>query len=177
MFGWIRRNTRKAIALAIAPGMFVLAFDAAVGHMGGEWTFSFEGPLQYTPIVYSGFAFLVLVAIVFPRSRTVFRLGARAVAVLGILTGLLGAYLHVDALWEKLAEVEGGWKLIDLQSELMSAPPLFAPLAFAGVGALVWLIAEPKFLVRLRVGRVEKAAAEGGNVVPLEDPAKKANNG
>lgn len=165
---WVRRNTRKAVALAIAPGLLLLAVDAWIGHFAGGRG---ESQIQSAPIVYGVLGMLALLVAALPRSFRPFAVVARAVGVLGVLVGVGGTALHVKAT-VKLLEGDLSWS--NVQSVLPDAPPIFAPLAFAGIGAIVYVLASRKLLLRARVGRPETASA---TVVPLssEERAKKAS--
>src|SRR5918996_1103193 len=83
---WARRNTRRALALAVAPGLAV---------------------------------------------------------------GLTGTWFHFTALGRELGDYS--WPAIE--GGLSVAPPAFAPLGFAAVGVLLWLLPRPRLLLRLRIGR------------------------
>jgi hypothetical protein len=167
LFAWIRRNTRKAVALAIGPGLLFLALDAGISHFVGK---DDSTPMQYVPVYYGMLGALLLIIAAFPRSRTFFAVMARLVGVAGVVVGLLGTWFHIHALLE---DMKGTYDWPTLQGSLATTPPVFAPLAFAGVGALIFALASPKLLLRYRIGKSGKG---GTNVVPLngDDRARRA---
>ncbi|MDC0714549.1 hypothetical protein POL68_39240 [Stigmatella sp. ncwal1] len=143
---WVRRNSRKALALALAPGLVALAFDSAVSHWAGK---DFDNRLQAVPVVYGVIGFILLTAVCIPKSRTVFAWTARFVGGAGVLVGAVGTYIHAAAF---LKELGGDYSAANLEGALSVAPPLLAPLSFVGVGALLVLLPSAKLLLRLRVG-------------------------
>ncbi|ATB32154.1 hypothetical protein [Melittangium boletus] len=150
MFGrlllWARRNSRRALALLLAPGLVALAFDAAVAHWAGK---DFDNRLQAIPVVYGGVGCLLMMAVCVPRSRAVFAWTARLVGVAGVLIGLAGTVFHVLQWWEELG---GEYSAASLEGAFSVAPPLLAPLGFSGLGALLFFLPSTKLLLRLRVG-------------------------
>jgi hypothetical protein len=159
LFAWIRRNTRKAVALAIGPGLLFLALDAGIAHFVGHEASS--PALQRVPVYYGMAAALLLVIAAFPRSRMFFAVVARTAGVVGVAVGLAGTWFHIAAL---LKDMDGTYDWATLQGSLSTTPPVFAPLAFSGIGALIFVLASPKLLLRYRVGKVGKART---NVLPL----------
>jgi hypothetical protein len=158
MFGpilrWVRFNSRKALALVLAPGLVALAFDSAVSHWAGK---DFDNRLQAVPVVYGLVGFLLLTAMCIPKSRKVFAWTARLVGGAGVLVGLVGTYIHAAALLEELA---GDYSAANLEGALSVAPPLLAPLSFAGLGAALFMLPSAKLLLRLRLGTVRAPAAD-----------------
>jgi hypothetical protein len=156
---WTRRNTRRAAALAIAPGLLFLATDAWMEHFLEN---DGDKPLQWAPILFGIAAAVLLSIVALVRSRAAFAWIARIVGGLGVVVGLVGTAVHLIPLFE---DMDGTYDFATFQGSLSMAPPLFAPLAFAGIGSLVFLLASPKLLIRLNVGRSSKRAAR---VVPME---------
>jgi hypothetical protein len=157
LVSWTRRNTRRAVALALALGLAMLAVDAAIGHFAGK---DFDNRLQLIPVIYGALGFVVLLVVVWPTARAPFAWSARLLGVAGVLVGLAGAGFHLNAL---LNELEGEYSWSALEGGLSLAPPVFAPLGFAAIGALLWLLPSPRLLLRLRIGirgrvRIEKRA-------------------
>jgi hypothetical protein len=152
MFGlllrWVRLNSRKALALALAPGLIALAFDSAVSHWAGK---DFDNRWQAIPVVYGLVGFLLLTAVCIPKSRKVFVWTARGVGLAGMLVGLMGTYIHAVALME---ELKGDYSAANLEGALSVAPPLLAPLSFVGLGAALFALSSARLLLRLRVGAV-----------------------
>lgn len=143
---WARRNSRKAIALAVAPGLLALAFDAAVSHFAGK---DFDNKLQVVPVVYGVLGAVVMSLLCIPKSRGVFAWTARIVGALGVLVGVTGSVFHMLRLFKELG---GHYSASAWEGALSVAPPLLAPLGFAGVGALLFLLPSRMLLLRLRVG-------------------------
>ena len=159
LLAWTRRNTRKAAALAIAPGLIFLATDAWIEHFIAN---AGDLPLQWAPIIYGVSAAVILSIVVVFRSRAPFAWASRILGVIGVLVGVAGTLLHLQPL---LKEMNGTWDWPTLQGALGVSPPMFAPLAFAGIGSLVFLLASPKLLIRIKIGRPAKDA----QVVPMAD--------
>ncbi|ADO70682.1 hypothetical protein [Stigmatella aurantiaca] len=172
MFGqlllWVRRNSRKALALALAPGLVALAFDSAVSHWAGK---DFDNRWQAIPVVYGVVGFILLTAMCIPKSRTVFSWTARLVGGAGVLVGVVGTYIHATAFFKELG---GDYSAANLEGALSVAPPLLAPLSFVGVGALLALLPSAKLLFRLRVGVAPVAQGAGGALHHLEEGQERA---
>jgi hypothetical protein len=155
---YLHRHTRRALALALAPALLLLAVEAAVAHFAGKEA---EGPAQWLPVGYGALGAVLVAWAALPRtSRQAFGVGCRVLGAVGALVGLLGLGLH---LWALGAELGGEYSWPALQGALASAPPLFAPAAFIGVGLALWVVGSPRVLIRLRP--VEQRPA--GEVVPL----------
>ena len=166
---WVRRNSRKALALVMAPGLLALAFDAAVAHWASR---DFDNRVQAIPVVYGVVGALLLVAVCVPRSRAVFAWTARLLGAAGVLVGLAGTGLHFVKF---IAELEGKFSAASIEGALGSAPPLLAPLGFAGVGALLFFLPSARLLLRLRVGTPARASATP--VAHLQAPAPAVERG
>jgi hypothetical protein len=124
----------------------MLAVDAAIGHFAGK---DFDNPLQFIPVVYGVIAFIALAIVVWPRTRGPFAWTARIFGASGVLVGLTGTVLHLRAL---ISELKGDYTWPSLEGGLSVAPPVFAPLAFAGVGALLFFLPSARVLIRIRIG-------------------------
>ena len=143
---WVRRNSRRAFALALAPGLLALAFDAAVAHWAGK---DFDNRVQAIPVVYGVVGCVLMMAVCVPRSRALFAWTARLVGAVGVITGVAGTVFHLLKWWEELG---GEYSAASLEGAFSVAPPLLAPLGFAGVGALLFFLPSARLLLRLRVG-------------------------
>lgn len=164
---WVRRNTRRAVALALAPGLVALAFDAAIAHWAGK---DFDNKVQAVPVVYGLAGFLLVTLVCIPRSRTVFAWTARLVGGLGVLIGITGTVIHVHKLLE---EIKGDFSAAGIEGGFSVAPPLLAPLGFAGIGAVLLLLPSAKLLLRLRVGKPTATVTGTAEVIALQDASKK----
>lgn len=151
---WARRNTRRAVALALAPGLAMLAIDAAIGHFAGK--VDFDNWLQFIPVVYGALAFASLPIAVWPATDGPFAWCARLLGAAGVVVGLTGTILHLDALLE---ELKGEYSWSSVEGGLSVAPPVFAPLAFAGVGLLLWLLPSTRLVLRVRGGLRRSSSA------------------
>lgn len=158
---WARRNSRRALALALAPGLVALALDAAIGHWAGK---DFDNRLQTIPVAYGLLGFLAVVVASVPRSRALFAGVARAVGALGVLIGLVGTGLHLQSLLE---EMEGQYTAASLEGALSVGPPVLAPLAFSALGLVLFFLPSAKLLLRLRLGTVAPAAASVTHLEPV----------
>ena len=163
---WARRNTRRAVALALAPGLVMLAVDAGIGHFMGH---EIESSLQYVPVIYGGLGFLVLCVVVWPKVRSPFAWSARILGALGVVVGLAGTFLHLQSL---MKELDGNYSWPSIEGGLSVAPPVFAPLAFVGVGALLFLLPSTRLMIRFRVGRIA-GGTEARRPVALPSTHKK----
>ncbi|WP_395823241.1 hypothetical protein [Archangium minus] len=172
MFGrlllWARRNSRKAVALALAPGLIALAFDAAIGHWAGK---DFDNRLQAVPVVYGVIGFVLLTLVCIPSSRPVFAWTARLVGGAGVVIGLVGTVIHFLALLE---ELQGQYSYASFEGAFSVAPPLLAPLGFTGVGAVLFLLPSAKLLLRLRIGSPPTVSAHSANVVEYPRDQRRA---
>lgn len=172
---WVRRNTRKVVALAIAPGLVLLAIDANIAHfMGGRGSEdAFLNQMQSVPIVYSIAAAVLIGVLVLPLlRRSVFAWGMRILGVLGVLVGLGGTVFHLIEAVELLG---GDYSWANMQGTLPDAPPPFAPLAFTGIGGLLAILPSTRLLLRLKVGAPQPAT--GAPVVPLADDERQKKVG
>src|SRR5687767_640185 len=130
MVGWLTATaTARKVALFMAGALLTLVFDVVVAHVLGKpgikWT-------QAIPIVYGSLAALVLIIAVFAAPPDPFHRTVRVTGAVGVLVGLVGAVLHTLAVTSGLAGSELTIRAVT--RELSLGPPLFAPLAFAGVG-------------------------------------------
>ena len=168
MFGrlllWARRNSRKAIALALAPGLLALAFDAAVAHWAGK---DFDNKLQAVPVVYGVLGAVLMTLVCIPKSRTAFAWASRLVGGLGVLVGVVGTGVHTLRFFKELG---GQYTASALEGAFSVSPPLLAPLGFAGVGALLVLLPSGLLMLRLRLGSPpapSRAVTPGVGAEPL----------
>jgi hypothetical protein len=161
---WARQNSRRAVALAVAPGLLMLGVDAAISHFAGK---DFDNPVQFVPVVYGVVAFVALAIVVWPKTRGPFAWTARILGVGGVLVGLTGTVLHLSALFE---ELKGEYTWPSLEGGLSVAPPMFAPLGFAGIGALLFFLPSARLLIRVRIGKPRPSRPR--EPVSLPDPAQ-----
>jgi hypothetical protein len=150
-----RVGEKRLVALALAPGFLLLGLDAAIGHLAGK-----EGePPQIVPVVLSPLSFLLVLVAGLPFVREgAQRLLLRITGVVNVVLGLFGTGLHLKELGRHF---DGGFSFSALEDALSVAPPAFAPLAFTGMGALLWIVASPA--LRLRV---TTAPEPGGAAAP-----------
>ncbi len=166
---WVRRNSARAVALLLAPGIAVLALDAFIEHYAGR---SGEDPLQAVPVGYGAAAFFVLTLCCLVRPRAAFVWGARVVGAAGVVVGVWGAALHAKLFFEDLG---GKWTMNTVEGALDIAPPLIAPLAFALVGGALIALTWSKLVLRIEVGAPEQARVTG-TVVELPKPGSHATD-
>jgi hypothetical protein len=136
-------NPKRLILLALAPGALVLGGDAAIAHFAGR---EMAHPAQLLPVTLGPLAALILM------------LGAwreewlrRAVQVGGALLlalGGAGTAFHARALMRLLQGAPLTWE--NVTTALAVAPPIFAPGAFALVGALVLAAGNPRVRIELQ---------------------------
>lgn len=160
---WARRHSREAVALALAPGLVALAFDAAIAHWAGK---DFDNRLQAVPVVYGVVGFVLMTLVCIPSSRALFAWTARLVGGAGVVIGLVGTVVHLRALLE---ELQGQYTAASLEGGFSVAPPLLAPLGFAGVGAVLFLLPSARLLLRLRLGNPPRVSTGSAEVVHLQE--------
>ncbi len=149
-------DAKRVATLLLGPGFLMLGADAWIGHLAGKD--EVESPLQWVPVFFAPAAAVLLVAWALPALNSgLFRGGLFVVGLLGVLTGAAGTFFHAGKLREDLADETLTWPAV--QGALALAPPLFAPLAFLGVGALLCLLSHPRVLV----GLAPKAPAFSGS--------------
>lgn len=163
---WLVQHTHRAVALLIAPGLLALAFDSGVAHYVGK---DGSHPGQGVPVAFGIAAAAAIAIAVFALKRPTFGWTLRAVGALSVLVGGAGTVFHGLALWEDLAG--GGFTASALEDALFAAPPLLAPAAFAGIGALLWVLVSPHLRLGVVLGRREaraRAAETGVGTAPQE---------
>jgi hypothetical protein len=143
---WVRRNSRRAVALALAPGLAALALDAYIEHFIGR---NGEAALQWVPVVFGPIGFFLLSVACVLRPRATFTWGARLVGAVAVVVGLWGAILHGQVFY---ADLDGKWTRNAVEGALEVAPPLFAPMAFALLGGLVLALTSARLSLRIKVG-------------------------
>lgn len=138
---------KRALALALGPGFLVLGADAAVDHLAGRA--GMVVPAQYVPLLFAPAAAVAVMAVALPRVKAaIFARVLRGVGVAGMAVGAAGTFFHVRALGRLL---EGGpLTVANLEAALAVAPPLFAPGAFLGVGAVLLALASRRVVVELQ---------------------------
>jgi hypothetical protein len=131
-------DKKRIVLFALGPAVLTLAGDAAIAHFAGR---EMAHPAQLAPVLVGPAAALVVMAGARARlQRTLARLTRIAGGVLAAL-GAVGTGFHLRALLRLLAGQKLAWDT--LQTALAAAPPLFAPGAFLGLGAALWLLANP----------------------------------
>ncbi|MFL5318184.1 MAG: hypothetical protein ACJ790_00910 [Myxococcaceae bacterium] len=144
----LEMDAKRLFALAIGPGILALGVDAWISHFCGK---DGEG-LQWVPVIFAPIGMIIAVAWgAFRLNARAFRWGLTILGLLSVGVGLWGTALHMKAIWVDLSDETINWASI--QGALGSGPPLFAPLAFAGVGALIALVAQPIVDIRLMLAR------------------------
>lgn len=169
---WVRRNTRRVVALAIAPGLLLLAIDANIAHfMGGRGSEdTFLNGMQSVPIAYGIAAAALTFVVVLPfLGRAVFAWAMRILGVAGVGVGLAGTWFHIVNAVELL---EGNFSWANIQGTIPDAPPPFAPLAFAGIGALFVLLPSSRLMLRYKLGTVPSTRTAEA-VPPADEQQKK----
>jgi len=139
-------DTKRALSLMVGPGALALGVDAAISHFAGR---EMRHPAQLIPLTYGVLAFVGLAAAAVPKlTAEHFRRALRWVGGAGLLVGLVGTGFHAHALWVIL---DG--QVVSLQNLWISmavAPPIFAPAGFAGIGALVWALGNPRVSISVQ---------------------------
>lgn len=138
MMRWFQNlSATRKVLLILAPGMLTLAFDAFVPHW--SWNNNTMKWNQYPPVIYGVLAFVFMSAagVLTMPSATRIRIN-QIVGVCGAIVGVAGIYFHGISAIEGLEGEELGLKIIG--TTLKSAPPLFAPAAFAGIGLLLFVL-------------------------------------
>lgn len=169
----LQMDAKRLFALAIGPGLLALGVDAWISHFVGK-----EGEgLQWVPVIFAPLGMLVALAWGAVRMNPrAFRWGLTLLGLSCAVVGLWGTGLHVQVIWADLADETFNWASI--QGALGSGPPLFAPMAFAGVGGLIALIAQPLLELRLNRGNQTAPLVSAPVVVvggaAAEAPSRKA---
>jgi hypothetical protein len=169
---WKQLNAQRFIALVLGPGLLAMGLDAAVEHIAGRREMVL--PAQYIPVLFAPLACAGVMAFAGPGlAAAVFRVAMRAVGAVGVGVGLVGTGFHVRGLMRLL---EGGPVTLEgLEAALAVAPPLFAPGAFAGIGAVLWLLGNPALVIRLAPTPAEVVPLKPRPVTPLEpNPVRRA---
>lgn len=137
---------RRLVAAGIGVGILVLAGDAGIAHFAGR---GMKHLGQLVPVVFGPVAFaLLLFTLTTKARRDRFDRLARITGAATAAVGLLGTAFHVVAF---LRFFEGKAASMDLvQIALMLAPPLVAPGAFVGLGALLFGLASHRVTLTLR---------------------------
>lgn len=127
------RNHESRVVWFTSAGFLFLWLDLSLGHVSaglkhvGMWL-----PLLFLPCA----AAVSALTAVRPTAvtRRLFRLACYG----AIAIGLLGFGFHLARFWKELKGTVQ-WEVL---MRLMRYPPLFAPLAVAGVGILGWLVGD-----------------------------------
>jgi hypothetical protein len=159
---------KQALAAMMGPGLLVLAIDSAIGHFAGK------GLSHLGQLIPIAFGVLGGVALSFlglqPFRLRAVRLCARIVGAIGVAVGLLGTLFHFIPLIKDL--MDEPLSLSAIQGALSVAPPVFAPMAFAGVGALLWFLGSPRLYLGLRDAETVASASEDEDVDQLLEEAE-----
>ncbi len=137
---------RRLLAVGLGVGILVMGLDAGIAHFAGR---GMKHLGQLVPVVFGPLAFAAtLFALKTKRHRARFDHLARIVGGLTAGVGALGTTYHVVAF---AAYFAGKAVTVDLvQMALMLAPPLLAPGAFVGLGAVLYGLASHKVTVTMR---------------------------
>jgi hypothetical protein len=145
---------KRAAAMAIGPGLAAIGADAGIAHFAGR---EMVHAGQLIPVLFAPIGCAAMIAFAFPRVRGAwFRWAVRAVGAAAAAVGLAGTAFHLRAF---LRLMDGGrWSADLIAAALAVAPPIFAPAAFAGLGAVIYLLGSPRLAIRF--GAVEAPAPE-----------------
>lgn len=139
-------DTKRALSLMVGPGALALGVDAAISHFAGR---EMRHPAQLIPVTYGTLACIGLVAAAVPRlTAEHFRRALRWVGGAGLVVGLVGTCFHAHALWIILQGEP--ITLHNLWIAMAVAPPIFAPAGFAGIGAIVWALGNPRLSISVQ---------------------------
>ncbi|MGA9521031.1 MAG: hypothetical protein WBV82_06180 [Myxococcaceae bacterium] len=156
-------NGAAGIALLIGPGLLMLGLDSWISHFAGKEPSHLA---QWVPVVFGPIGAVVLIAIGARRlSRRTLGIGLFAVGLLAVVVGLAGAGYHLIPFFDDLQDERLTFGTIT--GALSIAPPVFAPLAFAGMGALLCAVASPRVVVRVDLGK-----APGSTPAEAPEPAR-----
>lgn len=137
---------RRLLAVGLGVGVLVMGMDAGIAHFAGR---GMRHLGQLVPVVFGPLAFTaMLFALGTKGRRERFDHLARIVGGLTAGVGALGTAYHVVAF---AAYFAGKAVTLDLVGvALMLAPPLLAPGAFIGLGAVLYGLASHKVTVTMR---------------------------
>ena len=143
-------GVKRTAALVLGPGFLALGFDAAVEHLAGRADLVI--PAQYTPVLFAPLACVTLLVVGgLKLNAKVFRTALRILGGLAIAVGTVGTGFHIRGLMRLLEDAPVTF--LNLEHALAVAPPLFAPAAFAGVGAVLLLLGIERFALRFTLRR------------------------
>jgi hypothetical protein len=143
---WAELDLKRLAVLVVGPGLLALGVDAWISHFAGKDEGS--APAQYIPVYYAPIATVLAIAWAFPKLKPkLFQVGMMVLGITAIAIGLLGTVLHFVPLWKDLSDEKMSWEAI--QGALSLAPPVFAPLGFAGVGGLLLVLSHPRLMINL----------------------------
>lgn len=142
-------GVRRFATFMVGTAFGVLALDIAIEHFAAR---PMKSPWQLTPVIFGSLAFLAVSAASL-WDRIAKRWFTRVVKVVGVLSaavGMLGTTFHARPIFAMLRD----WPLsLDtLELALQVGPPLIAPGAFIGLGAVLWVLASRTLELRLRTG-------------------------
>jgi hypothetical protein len=171
IISFIRRHTRQLAALAIAPGLLALAFDAGVAHYVGR---AGDHPAQSAPIIFGvAGALAVIAGALASKRRRIFAWCVRVVGVASIIVGAAGTLFHGLALFELL--VDKGFTWDGVENALYLAPPALAPSAFIGIGVVLWMLGSKSLRLAYRLKHAPAAVAMGAMML-IATPASAAEH-
>ena len=167
-------DTKQVALLALGPGVLTIAGDVAIAHFAGR---EMVNPAQLLPVTVAPLAAVALMAAVHPRLKAAAGRIVRGAGLLLCALGVVGTGFHLRALLRLLAGDRLTWQ--GLQTALAVAPPLFAPGAFIGLGALVWLLGRPEFQIwfqrpAVAMKQVPAVAAAAPRAAANDTPAQAA---
>lgn len=166
---WLTQHTRRVATLILAPGLLALAFDSGVAHYIGK---DGSHPGQGVPVAFGIAAAALLMLAALLLKKVTFGWTLRVVGLLSVLVGGAGTVFHGLALWTEFAAK--GFTAAALEDALYAAPPLLAPGAFVGIGALLWVLVSPRLELRVILGRpARQPSIRAAELSPV--PARNSN--
>lgn len=146
-------DARRAGAIALAFGLLGLGLDAAIAHFAGR---EMKNPAQLIPLAA---AVLMIAVVPFAWSGVAdktLRIVLKVAGWIAVAVGVLGSAFHGRVFMMLMEGVEVSFENIEVA--LRIAPPLAAPGAFIGFGALLLLLANPRFELGFKARAVEVTA-------------------
>ncbi|MGQ0506371.1 MAG: hypothetical protein ACT4TC_13750 [Myxococcaceae bacterium] len=156
-----RLPTKRLVAALLGPGLFMLAVDSGISHFAGK---DMENGLQIVPVTFGGLGGVMLLLLgirpLKPSAQAVSNV-LRVVGGLAIAIGLAGTVLHLLPLYRDMSDESLTWGA--LEGAVSLSPPVFAPLGYAGLGALLIAIGSPRVLIELVGGAKAADLQQGGS--------------
>lgn len=157
LLSWCRKEAKRVVAIALALSLPALALDAAIGHFAGK---SNDHWGQWVPIWFAPPATLLLLIFCLPPvALPKFRVAMVVGGVLSAVVGIAGTTFHLIATLRELGQ--DAWTLPTLEGALSVAPPLLAPGAFIGIGAILVALGNPRLVLLIRGEEPGGASLDG----------------